>query len=192
MGGGACGLPFDADSEGVELAPWVAALTSVLCEGPGALDDGVGEDSVDAEEVCVDDDWLVDGDETEFTFVVVSEPLGVGEDINDDGPRFEEDVVVADVDLRLGEVVEMTVDGDSLLEDIGELVGVDEDVVLGPVDVVQDRIDETSPFENVDTVAGVDVDSASESFELVAGRVDDELVSEEERDVALVVVDCSS
>lgn len=183
MGGGACGGPFDADSEGVELAPWVAALTSVLCEGPGAVD-GVGEDSVDAEEVCVDDDWLFDGDETEFTFVVVSEPLGVDEDINDDGPRFEEEVVVADVDLRLGEVVEMTVDGDSLLEDIGELVGVDEDVVLGPVDVVKDRIDETSPFE--------DVDSTSESVEVVAGRVDDEPVSEEERDVALVVVDCSS
>lgn len=166
MGGGACGGPFDADSEGVELEPRVAALASVLCEGPGAVD-GVGEDSVDAEEVCVDDDWLIDGDETEFTFVVVSEPLGVDEDINDDGPRFEEEVVVADVDLRLGEVVEMTVDGDSLLEDIGELVGVDEDVVLGPVDVVQDRIDENSPFENVDTVAGVDVGS-------------------------LVVVDCSS
>lgn len=176
LGSTACGRPFEGDLEGVELEPLVTALDSGLCEGPGALNDDIGEDRVDAADVDI------------VVFNVVSEICGVDVDAIDESPAFEEEVVGVELTLRFDDVAETTLDGDSLLEDTGGLVCVDDDVVLGSVDVLEEVIDDISLFEDMD-VAAADVKLTSGLVEVYGGGADDELVSKNVRDVSLVIVD---
>ncbi|CAD6591443.1 MAG: hypothetical protein ASARMPREDX12_005167 [Alectoria sarmentosa] len=193
-----------------------AVSTSVLCESRSALNECVVEDRLDddfmlenlgdvalvdvdvvsapdkIDEGDVDDDSLLEDTEASVTVDIILELFAAAEDRIDDVSTIEEAIVVADVVSILDGILEGRIDDDMLFEDMGDVVRVDNNVVLEPFEVGEDVSDDDSVLKDIEDVARVDDNVVPEPSEVSGDNIDETPTFEDVDNATIVDIDVLS